>query len=121
MASHMMKTDTMRKSRTADLGKSNAVGTFSKCLVCSTQFWLESRRDLTTNCGDHDTTPVTRVNTSGNLVALRSVMTERGVDAYIVPLDDEGRREWISGFTGSNGDCIVTMELVRSESLTSQR
>ena len=39
-------------------------------------------------------------------------MAERGVDAYIVPLDDEGRREWLSGFTGSNGDCVVTNDLV---------
>ena len=43
-------------------------------------------------------------------------MAARGVDAYIVPLDDEGRREWVSGFTGSNGDCIVAMDLVRSSS-----
>ena len=33
-------------------------------------------------------------------------------DAYIVPLDEQGRREWISGFTGSNGDCIVTKDKV---------
>ena len=45
-------------------------------------------------------------------MALRSVMADRGVDAYIVPLDDEGRREWLSGFTGSNGDCVVTNDLV---------
>ena len=42
-------------------------------------------------------------------------MAERGVDAYIVPLDDEGRREWLSGFTGSNGDCVVTNDLVGGE------
>ena len=32
--------------------------------------------------------------------------------AYIVPLDDQGRREWISGFTGSNGDCVITKDKV---------
>ena len=87
----------------------------------SRKFGFEHRRDLTTNCGPDDAAPATRANTTENLAALRSAMAERGVDAYVVPLDDEGRREWISGFTGSNGDCIVTMELVRSESLTSQR
>ena len=79
----------------------------------TTEFEFECRRDLTTNCGpDDDAALATRANTTANLAALRSVMAERGVDAYIVPLDDEGRREWISGFTGSNGDCIVTIDLV---------
>ena len=36
-------------------------------------------------------------------------------DAYIVPLDEQGRREWISGFTGSNGDCIITKTKVSSK------
>ena len=35
------------------------------------------------------------------------------VNAYIVPLDEEGRREWVSGFTGSNGDAIVTSDKVK--------
>ena len=40
-------------------------------------------------------------------------MKENNLDAYIIPLDEEGRREWISGFTGSNGDGIVTMNKVK--------
>ena len=36
------------------------------------------------------------------------MMAERGLAAYYVPYDTEGRREWISGFMGSNGDAIVT-------------
>ena len=80
----------------------------------SRKFGFEYRRDLTTNCGPDDAAPATRANTTENLAALRSAMAERGVDAYVVPLDDEGRREWISGFTGSNGDCIVTTDLVHS-------
>ena len=93
-------------------------GRFKGFVVCAmyakvaTEFEFECRRDLTTNCGPDGATPATRANTTANLAALRSVMAERGVDAYIVPLDHEGRREWISGFTGSNGDCIVTMDLV---------
>ena len=39
-------------------------------------------------------------------------MKENNFSAYIVPLDEEGRREWISGFTGSNGDSIVTKDKV---------
>ena len=40
-------------------------------------------------------------------------MEKNNFDAYIIPLDEEGRREWISGFTGSNGDCIVTKDNVK--------
>ena len=39
-------------------------------------------------------------------------MEKYNFQAYIVPLDDQGRREWISGFTGSNGDCIITKDKV---------
>ena len=39
-------------------------------------------------------------------------MEKYNFQAYIVPLDDQGRREWISGFTGSNGDCVVTKDKV---------
>ena len=40
-------------------------------------------------------------------------MENNQVDAYYVPLDDIGRRKWISGFSGSNGDAIVTKDRVR--------
>ncbi len=69
-------------------------------------------RDLTTNCGEDDPVPPTRVNTTERLADLRAEMGAEQFDAYIVPLDGEGRREWISGFTGSNGDAIVTEEQV---------
>lgn len=49
---------------------------------------------------------------------LRSLMKERGIDAYIVPSSDAHQseyvceywkcREWISGFTGSAGTIVVT-------------
>eukprot|EP00917_Polyrhabdina_sp_WS-2016_P014294 GHVP01031300.1.p1 GENE.GHVP01031300.1~~GHVP01031300.1.p1 ORF type:complete len:629 (+),score=106.75 GHVP01031300.1:50-1936(+) len=52
------------------------------------------------------------------LGALRAAMDEAGVDAYFIPTCDPhnseyvaayfARREWISGFTGSAGSCLVT-------------
>ena len=71
------------------------------------------RRDLTTNCNETDEIPANRVNTTERLQVLRKVMENNQVDAYYVPLDDQGRRKWISGFSGSNGDAIVTKDRVR--------
>ncbi|TPX77230.1 hypothetical protein CcCBS67573_g01472 [Chytriomyces confervae] len=58
------------------------------------------------------------VNTSSRLAALRRAMAERSIDAYIVPSEDahqseyiaacDGRRAFISGFTGSAGLAVVT-------------
>lgn len=39
-------------------------------------------------------------------------MEQFQVDAYYIPLDEIGRRTWISGFSGSNGDAIVTQNQV---------
>jgi hypothetical protein len=50
------------------------------------------------------------VNTTQRLSDLRDVMRQHNLSAYYVPLDDEGRRTWISGFSGSNGDAIVTLD-----------
>ncbi len=54
------------------------------------------------------------------LKKLRFLMEENGVQAYIIPSTDPHqseyvpafwrRREWISGFTGSAGDIVVTMD-----------
>jgi len=54
---------------------------------------------------------------SEKLAALRSLLTEHHLDAYLVPSADEHlneylpelkqRRQWISGFTGSAGDLLV--------------
>ena len=71
------------------------------------------RRDITTNCGPDDEIPPNRVNTTQNLADLRDLMVQYEIDAYYVPLDEVGRRKWISGFSGSNGDVIVTLERVR--------
>ena len=60
---------------------------------------------MTSDC---ETELPNRVNTSDRLIALREEMKNHQIDAYYVPLDDLGRRTWISGFSGSNGDAIVT-------------
>ncbi|NOY22460.1 MAG: aminopeptidase P family protein [Acidobacteria bacterium] len=54
------------------------------------------------------------------LMQLRALMAEKGVQAYIIPSTDPHqseylpafwrRREWISGFTGSAGDVVVTKD-----------
>jgi len=54
------------------------------------------------------------------VTALRAAMREAGVDIYIVPSSDAHqseyvpgawqRRPWISGFTGSMGDCVVGLD-----------
>ncbi len=58
------------------------------------------------------------MNTRRKLAALRSLMSEHGVDAYYVPSTDPHqseyvppiwqRRAWLSGFNGSAGDLVVT-------------
>ena len=76
-------------------------------------FSLErNKRDLTTNCEPGDEIPINRVNTTERLLELRNIMENYGIDAYYVPNDEVGRRSWISGFSGSNGDAIVTMDRV---------
>jgi Xaa-Pro aminopeptidase len=55
----------------------------------------------------------------GRAEALRNLMRERGIAAYLVPSTDAHqseyvpawwrRREWISGFTGSAGDVVITL------------
>lgn len=71
---------------------------------------LTRRRDITTNCGPDDAAPPNRVNTTERLVSLRALFADYDLAAYVVPLDEEGRRGWISGFDGSNGDAIVTAD-----------
>ncbi len=73
-----------------------------------------ARGDLTTNCGPDDPVPPTRVDTTERLADLRAEMESElePLAAYLVPLDLEGRREWISGFSGSYGDAVVTADQV---------
>ncbi|KAL2868218.1 exocyst subunit SEC8 [Aspergillus lucknowensis] len=59
------------------------------------------------------------VDTSKRLASLRQLMQEHKVDVYIVPSEDshqseyiapcDGRREFISGFTGSAGTAIISL------------
>ncbi|XP_004685846.1 PREDICTED: xaa-Pro aminopeptidase 2 [Condylura cristata] len=63
--------------------------------------------------------PVTAVNTTARLTALRQQMQTRNISAYIIPEadahmseyigDSDKRRAWMSGFTGSAGTAVVTM------------
>jgi Xaa-Pro aminopeptidase len=59
---------------------------------------------------------------AGRLAALREAMARHGVDAYLVPSVDEHlneylpdnrqRRAWLTGFTGSAGDCLAASKKV---------
>ncbi|XP_024422913.2 xaa-Pro aminopeptidase 2 [Desmodus rotundus] len=63
--------------------------------------------------------PVTVVNTTEKLTALRQQMHTNNLSAYIIPNTDahmseyigehDKRLEWITGFTGSSGTAVVTM------------
>jgi Xaa-Pro aminopeptidase len=60
------------------------------------------------------------MNTKEKITRLRTWMSERGLSAYIVPSTDPHqdeyvpahwrRRAWMSGFTGSAGDLVVTQK-----------
>ncbi|EPS39037.1 hypothetical protein H072_7191 [Dactylellina haptotyla CBS 200.50] len=60
------------------------------------------------------------VSTTEILATLRGLMAEAGIDIYIVPSEDahqseytspcDGRREFISGFTGSAGWALITQD-----------
>ncbi|XP_032116058.1 xaa-Pro aminopeptidase 2 [Sapajus apella] len=64
--------------------------------------------------------PVTVVNTTVSLAALRQQMQIQNLSAYIIPDTDahmneyisqrDERRAWITGFTGSAGTAVVTMK-----------
>lgn len=60
------------------------------------------------------------MNVKQRLAALRGLLKKNGIQAYIIPSTDAHqseyvpefwhRREWISGFSGSAGDVVVTMK-----------
>lgn len=67
-------------------------------------------RDIT-NCGPNDTeVPPNRVNTSLQLSMVRGAMAGINVTQLIVPLDTVGRLKWVSGFSGSNGEAVITQD-----------
>ena len=37
-------------------------------------------------------------------------MTSLDLDLLIVPLDSEGRLKWVSGFSGSNGQAVISRD-----------
>lgn len=64
--------------------------------------------------------PPTATDTSARLNDLRQQMRQKNYDAYIVPSEDEHlgeyiptrdkKRVWITGFTGSSGTAVVTLD-----------
>ncbi|KAL6301281.1 Creatinase/aminopeptidase [Sparassis latifolia] len=66
---------------------------------------------------DNDPIPP-RLDSTGRLEALRELMRKENLDYYVVPTEDahgseyvavnDKRREWISGFTGSAGQAIIS-------------
>jgi Xaa-Pro aminopeptidase len=66
------------------------------------------------------TAAMAKVDTSERLAKLRGLMKERNVQVYVVPSEDahaseyiaqcDARREFISGFTGSAGCAVVTLD-----------
>ena len=51
-----------------------------------------------------------RVNTTEMLEMVRHEMTNINITILIIPLDEVGRLSWVSGFTGSNGEAVVTLD-----------
>src|ERR1700744_1227657 len=66
------------------------------------------------------TADMEKVDTSKRLAQLRELMREHKLDVYIVPSEDshqseyiapcDARRAYISGFTGSAGTAVITLE-----------
>ena len=69
-------------------------------------------RDVT-NCGPNDTVPPNRVNTTHQLMLVRNEMRRANLSLLIVPLDSVGRLKWVSGFSGSNGEAVITEDEAR--------
>ena len=63
-----------------------------------------------TKCGPNDTVPPNRVNTSVQLNLVRQEMTRVNITVLIIPLDSVGRLKWVSGFSGSNGEAVITYD-----------
>ncbi|KAF4911630.1 putative Xaa-Pro aminopeptidase P [Colletotrichum viniferum] len=61
-----------------------------------------------------------QIDTAGRLSTLRELMKERNIDVYVIPSEDshsseyiagcDARREFISGFSGSAGCAVVTLD-----------
>ncbi|XP_032284260.1 xaa-Pro aminopeptidase 2 [Phoca vitulina] len=94
-------------------------------LLCALGAWghpkqVDLRGEDVRNCSlSPPYLPVTAVNTTAQLTALRQQMHVHNLSAYIIPETDahmseyignrDKRRAWITGFTGSAGTAVVTM------------
>ena len=54
--------------------------------------------------------PPNRVNTSVQVTMVRQQMELVNISVLIVPLDTVGRLKWVSGFSGSNGQAVITKD-----------
>ncbi|XP_008152124.2 xaa-Pro aminopeptidase 2 [Eptesicus fuscus] len=81
---------------------------------------VDLRRENVRNCSTSPHyLPVTVVNTTVQLTALRQQMQNQNLSAYIIPNTDahmseyigehDKRLTWMTGFTGSSGTAVVTM------------
>lgn len=81
---------------------------------------VDLRRENVRNCSTSPHyLPVTVVNTTVQLTALRQQMQTQNISAYIIPNTDahmseyigehDKRLTWMTGFTGSSGTAVVTM------------
>ncbi|NWU90089.1 XPP2 aminopeptidase, partial [Upupa epops] len=78
------------------------------------------RSDIRNCSADPPYLPPTATNTTGRLAALRGTMRAHNVQAYIVPSTDahmseyiaqrDARLGWLTGFTGSAGTSVVTLD-----------
>ncbi|KAM9326274.1 uncharacterized protein PAF06_002460 [Gastrophryne carolinensis] len=86
----------------------------------SAGFAIEPRDPTIRNCSvTPPFLPTTAKNSTEELARLRQQMRLHNISAYIVPATDphlgeyiadrEKRRQWLSGFTGSAGEAVVTM------------
>nr|XP_027231947.1 xaa-Pro aminopeptidase 1-like [Penaeus vannamei] len=76
--------------------------------------------EMRTNCKVGDPQPSVRVDTTGRVDKLRQQMANYNLQAYLIPPSDEHlseyvadadkRRQYISGFSGSAGTAVVTLE-----------
>lgn len=93
----------------------------SRAATFASRFLLTRRlafSPLTQVTRPFSTEAMDKVNTTARLTKLRSLMKERNVHVYIVPSEDnhsseyiaesDGRRPFISGFTGSAGVAVIT-------------
>ncbi|XP_047040139.1 xaa-Pro aminopeptidase ApepP-like [Helicoverpa zea] len=88
------------------------------CAHIPYSYYNSAEPDSPTYVNVQPSNKLSRQSAASRLAAVRAVMSERHVDAYIVPTADahnsqyispaDARREWLSGLRGSSGTALVT-------------